>query len=122
VADTENDLIRKITPAGTVTTTAGVAGAIGSADGTGASARFYRPTSLVMDAAGNLYVADTSNNLIRKITPAGDVVTIVGQAASKEYLFGPLPGSLLAPRSVALFDDTLYVTTGNAVVRVSNVP
>src|ERR1035441_5354297 len=71
VADDSNNTIRKITPAGVVTTLAGLAGYYGSADGTGSAARFYHPAGVAVDSAGNVYVADTVNDTIRKITPAG---------------------------------------------------
>jgi hypothetical protein len=78
VADTLNHLIRKVTPAGVVTTLAGGAGLVGSADGTGTAARFYAPTGVAVDSADNVYVADTYNNTIRKITPARVVTTLGG--------------------------------------------
>lgn len=77
VADTGNHTIRKITPTG-VTTLAGVAGMSGSADGKGASARFYYPHGLALDQRGNIYVADSWNHTIRKITPDGVVTTFAG--------------------------------------------
>ncbi len=82
IADTDNHTIRKITAAGVASTLAGLAGSAGSADGTGSAARFDTPRSLVVDAASNLYVADTFNNTIRKITPAGVVSTLAGMAGS----------------------------------------
>ena len=66
VADTANDTIRKITPAGVVTTLAGLAGSQGSADGTGSAARFKYPYCVATDSSDNVYVADTFNQTIRK--------------------------------------------------------
>ncbi|MFN7676113.1 hypothetical protein, partial [Flavobacterium sp.] len=77
VAERGNDLIRMITPAGVVTTFAG-SGVSGNANGTGTAASFNNPTGIDTDAAGNLYVSDFGNNLIRKITPAGVVTTLAG--------------------------------------------
>lgn len=80
VADTGNHTIRKITPTGVVTTLAGAPGASGTSDGSGAAARFNGPSGVVVDATGNLYVADTLNHAIRKITPGGVVSTPAGAA------------------------------------------
>lgn len=80
VADNGNDLIRKITPAGQVSTFAG-SGQPGSNDGTGTAASFNSPFGIAIDANGNLYVADSGNNLIRKITPDGTVTTIAGSGS-----------------------------------------
>ena len=80
VADTDNNTIRKVTPAGMVTTLAGQAGSAGSTDAIGGAARFYRPSGVAVDNAGNVYVADTLNNTIRKVTPTGMVTTLAGKA------------------------------------------
>jgi sugar lactone lactonase YvrE len=80
VADTGNSTIRKITPAGVVTTLAGIAGVTGSTDGTGNTARFSGPLDVAVDRTGTVYVADTDNATIRKITPAGVVTTLAGTA------------------------------------------
>jgi len=80
VADTYNHTVRKVTPAGVVSTLAGEARSTGSADGTGVEARFDGPYGIAADSAGNLYVADTGNSTIRKITPDGIVSTLAGKA------------------------------------------
>src|SRR5664280_1795155 len=85
VADAFNSTIRKIDPTGTVTTLAGMAGQRGSLDGTGSAAVFYQPTSVAVDSAKNVYVADSNNNTIRKITPAGAVTTLAGLAGIRGY-------------------------------------
>ena len=82
VADSGNSTIRKITSAGVVTTLAGTALNFGTTNGTGAAARFFSPTGITIDSAGNLFVADTANSAIRKITPAGAVTTFAGVAGT----------------------------------------
>ena len=77
VLDSANHTIRKVTPAGEVTTFAG-SGSSGSDDGTGTAASFNEPVGVAFDGDGNLYVADTYNNTIRKVTPAGVVTTVAG--------------------------------------------
>jgi len=84
VADTNNSKIRKITPTGQVTTLAG-SGYLGLVDGTGTAARFYNPRCLAVDAVGNMYVSDSGNNLIRKITVAGVVTTFDTVKATSFY-------------------------------------
>jgi streptogramin lyase len=82
VADYSNHAIRKVTPAGMVTTLAGLAGTFGAANGTGSVARFYQPYGVAVDSATNVYVADSGNYTIRKVTPAGVVTTLVGLAGN----------------------------------------
>lgn len=74
VADQANNRVRKITATGVVTTYAG-SGAIGTLNGQTGAASFNTPTAVAFDVAGNLYVSDSGNNLIRKITTAGVVST-----------------------------------------------
>jgi len=88
VADRDNSIIRKITSAGVVTTFAGLAGSSGSTDGTGSDARFWNPSAIAVDIAGNVFVADTQNFTIRKITSAGVVTTLAGSAGNYGYADG----------------------------------
>jgi sugar lactone lactonase YvrE len=81
VADTGNNLIRKITAAGVVTTLAG-SGRAGSTNATGTAASFDTPYGVAVDSSGTLYVSDTGNNLIRKITAAGVVTTLAGSGSA----------------------------------------
>lgn len=77
VADSGAHLVRKITPAGVITTVAGN-GAAMSMDGQGSSASFNRPWGIALDAAGNLYVTESAGHRIRKITPDAMVTTFAG--------------------------------------------
>ena len=109
VAEQGNFTIRKITSAGVVTTLAGTAGNVGSADGTGAAASFNLPAGVAVDSGGNVYVADYANDIIRKITPGGVVTTLAGVPSS--------PGSSDGTGSSASFS----VPTGVAVDAAGNV-
>jgi len=91
VADGSNNTIRKVSPAGEVTTLAGTAGSAGSSDGTGTAARFNEPFGIAVDSSGTLYVADSSNNAIRRVTAAGVVTTFAGGG-------GPAARTAQAPR------------------------
>lgn len=120
VVDTGNHVIRKITPAGVVTTLAGKAGEPGSADGTGAEARFASPQDIVAGAAGEFYVTDTGNHTIRKVTSAGVVTTFAGLAGVQGNTDGPAGAARFsAPLGIAIDTaGTLYVTEGgNRTIR-----
>jgi DNA-binding beta-propeller fold protein YncE len=78
VADTYADTIRKLSADGIVTTLAGASGKKGYADGKGRNARFYEPFGIAVDRQGNVFIADTSNSAIRKLSPDGLVSTIAG--------------------------------------------
>lgn len=81
VADEDNNAIRKIDPAGNVSTYAGT-GSQGSANGYRTSASFYYPCGVAVDASGNVYVADSFNNMIRKIDASGYVTTLAGMGTA----------------------------------------
>ena len=94
VADAGNDRIRKINlrdASYPVTTVAGAAGA-GLKDGPAAEAMFRHPHGLAVDAAGWLYVADSDNNAIRRISPDGQVATLVGGTTMSGTQDGPATG------------------------------
>ena len=88
VVENTNHTLLKITPAGVVSTLAGLAGVTGNADGTGSAARFFYPTKVAIDGAGNLFVTDTGSQTIRKVTPAGVVSTVAGLADASGLLDG----------------------------------
>ena len=111
VADCLNNKIRKITPAGVVTTLAGN-GSQGATDGVSAVANFYNPTGVAVDAFGNVFVADCYNNKIRKISPTGNVTTIAGTG---------LPGAVDANGTTASFNyPTSLVIDGAGVIYVAD--
>ncbi len=118
IADTNNHRIRKVSPDGTVSTLAGD-GNIGSNDGDAGTARFFNPDGVAVDAKGNVYVADTENNVIRKITPDGRVSTVAGRV-TVGYQDGPAQQALIfAPEGLA-FDtkgNLYFADTGNHRIR-----
>ena len=89
VADTANATIRKISPAGTASTLAGIPGSFNSFDGAGGNAQFFQPEGVAVDGAGNVYIADAWNHTIRKLTPAGVVSTLAGLAGNSGAADGP---------------------------------
>lgn len=119
---TDNYTIRKITPAGVVSTLAGKPQIVGSADGSGAGASFNEPRAIAVDGAGNVYVADTGNSTVRKITPEGMVSTLVGVPGRAAFAVGALPGGVAYPVGLAVSGSSLYITMANGVAVVTNLP
>lgn len=117
-----DNMIVKITPAGIASAFAGVVGAGSNVDGTGAAARFFMPQGITVDSANNLYVADSANNTIRKVTPAGVVSTVVGVPGLAGFAPGALPGGLTSPTGVSINGHILYITTEQGLVVVNNLP
>jgi sugar lactone lactonase YvrE len=120
VTDLINHTIRKVTSAGVVTTFAGTAGSSGSTNGTGAAARFKEPYGIAIDSAGNLYVTDYANSLVRKVTPAGVVSTLAGTAGSTGVRLGSLPGVLTGMYGLAISGTQMLLLVNNGAVLVSN--
>jgi sugar lactone lactonase YvrE len=122
VGDRNNHRIRKVTRAGVVTTVAG-AGTAGTADGAAGVAQFNTPRGVAVASDGTIYVADSNNNRIRRVTPSGDVSTLAGSTqgfadgAGNGALFNGAWGIALAD------DDTLYVADAlnHRIRRVSTV-
>lgn len=113
IADTQNHTIRRVMANGSVTTFAGSAGNPGDQNGSGSAARFNQPQGIASDLAGNLYVADTGNHLVRKITPSGEVTTLAG-ISGRSGIFDATPGTgalFNQPTGIAVGSDgNIYVT------------
>jgi sugar lactone lactonase YvrE len=123
VTDEFGCTLRKVDAQGNVTTLAGAAGHCGFADGTGTAARFNSPRGMAIDAAtGSLYVADTHNQVIRKVTQEGIVTTVVGRPGCQGFVTGALPGCISWPQAVAIDGHTLYITTARGVAMARGVP
>ncbi|MDP5238919.1 hypothetical protein Q9Q94_05225 [Uliginosibacterium sp. 31-16] len=122
VADANNATVRKITPAGVVTTLTGSAGAFGYIDGALSSARFNAPTSIAIDAASNLYVGDSLDLVVRKISTAGQVTTVVGSSRNRWIAEpGAVSGNLNGLHAMTVIGKKLYMTTENAIL-VTDLP
>jgi hypothetical protein len=117
VAEPNNSLIRKVTPAGVVTTFAGN-GTRGSANGTGTAASFNTPSGVAVDTKGNVYVADSNNNIIRMITPAGVVTTFAGSGTAGSTNGVGTAASFNYPTALAVSNGYLFVSDqGNNLIR-----
>ena len=125
VADTFNHTIRRIQAGGVVTTLAGLAGARGTTNSTGAAARFAYPFAIALDNVGTLYVADSFNHAIRKIDTVGNVSTLAGNAGAPGTTDGTGVAALFNQPSGLTVDSSgnVYVadTYSNTIRRVTSV-
>jgi hypothetical protein len=123
ITDTGNDEIRKVTSGGVVTTIAGSPGVSGTNDGTGSAALFKGPLGIAVDSAGNLYVADTGNSLVRKVTAAGVVTTLAGLPGNYAVVEGIGEAVIFdVPEGIAVdASDNVYVSErlGNIIAKGS---
>lgn len=121
VSDKDNQVIRRISPEGDVVTIAGAPGVAGSADASGPAARFAYPRGLVVDLLGMIYVADTQNQVIRRVTPQGDATTFAGAMRFAGSADGAALQARFAQPSDIAFErnsGAFYVTdTGNHRIR-----
>jgi sugar lactone lactonase YvrE len=125
VTDCGNHALRKITPTGVVTTVAGVPGLAGAADGIGSAASFTKPAELALDPGGNVYLADSFNHVIRRVTPAGEVTTIAGLVSVEGQADGSNgAGRFFNPYGLAFARDgrLIVADTYNETIRAILLP
>ncbi|MFZ2161733.1 MAG: hypothetical protein WAW02_05900 [Sideroxyarcus sp.] len=115
VADAGSHIIRRVSPSGAIATLAGAAGVEGSADGSTAAARFNHPSDVAIDSEGNVYVVDSKNCTIRKITSTGIVTTVAGAAGMGGYVDGiGIEARFNHPGGIAVdAAGNVYVADGN---------
>ncbi|HHL40620.1 MAG TPA: hypothetical protein ENJ37_08945, partial [Deltaproteobacteria bacterium] len=118
VADSGNHALRKITPGGLVLTVAGGRRA-GRRDGVGNSALFSWPTGIAVDKDGYIYVCDSNNNSIRRVSPEGLVITLAGSGTAGSADGEAAAASFTFPTGITVADDgTVYIAdTGNNLIR-----
>ena len=122
IADTGNHVIRKVDTSGNISTLAGSLDGYGYNDGSGGGAKFSNPSTLATDSKGNVYVTDSSNNRVRKITPGGTVSTVVGngnRGYENSENFAALTSGIASPYGIAIdANDNIYVSDSwNYLVR-----
>lgn len=121
-ADFSASTIRRITPTGVTSTFAGTANSRGATNATGTAARFSSPYGLTVDGSDNLFVSDYANCIIRKITSGAVVTTPIGTAGTCKFTAGNAPAAINMPTGLTKSGATLYVTVGNGVAKIANMP
>lgn len=121
VASADRNTITRFSNGG-ITVFAGADGVAGSRDGAGTAARFNGPTGLTIDRDNNLYVADSKNFTVRKITSMGMVSTVAGVAGMQGFVEGELPGSLATPTAVEVVGNDLFIVMRNGIAVVRDRP
>ena len=123
VSDTGNQIIRRVNLNGSVTTLAGKAGEWGTADGSGVNARFSSPMGLCIGADGDLYIADSMNHTIRRMTPQAAVSTYAGNSLEAGCKSGPrLEARFCEPTDIAPHPEGGFIiceSFGNALFRLT---
>ncbi|MBI1753883.1 MAG: hypothetical protein HY014_09370 [Acidobacteria bacterium] len=130
LADYGNSVIRAISASGAVSLLAGQYAAHGLTDGTGAVAQFYQPLGLSLDASGNLYVADSANHTIRRVTAAGAVSVAAGSATlgnvdstgSSAQFFLPCGVAVNAAGNVVVADTNNHILRSLTAAGVVTTP
>nr|WP_145545454.1 hypothetical protein [Variovorax boronicumulans] len=112
--------VRRITPAGVVTTLAGTPGVAGMADGTGSAALFSSPVGIALGADGDLYVADSGNARIRRVSRSGAVSTYAGNGGFNSVNGPAASAEFAVPTGIAAAaDGTVYVSEFGRVRRIA---
>lgn len=118
---TDGSAVRRLTPSGIVETVAGSVVVIGSADGVGSAARFGAPSGLAIDDDDNVYVSDSTNSTIRRVTPGGVVTTVVGVAGEAGIRLGASP-RLSRPAGLAVLPGRRLAVAMPAGIFVVQLP
>lgn len=128
ISDTSNSVVRKVSPAGTITTFAGSVDSQGAYSGDGGPANvagLNQPEGLALDSSGNLYIADTGNNVIRKVTVStGIITTAIGYGATAGKLNHPEAVAVDSAGHIYVCDTnnrTIWVISGGGLKTVAGI-